>query len=390
MTDHSVLRDRCAIVGVGNTRYTRGTDSTILELHLEATLAALGDAGLRPADIDAVIPNDIADRIAEEYMLNLGLPDLAYTATMHTGGASVISGIQSACLAIAAGVATTVLVVAGRRGYSQQRVSTGQVTPKPILAAMREFEQPFGNTVALQWFAHAAQRHMHEFGTTSEHFGHIAVAMRKYANHNGNAIMREKKMTIADHQASALIATPFRLFDCSLESDGAGAVVITSAARAEDLKQQPVLISGVGEGHGNPPTSITQKRDMTVIEGIQAAGRRAFAMAGMGPADIDVAEIYDAFTWIVLGSLEALGFCGRGEGGPFVAESNLELGGLLPTNTHGGLLSEAHVSGINHVIEAVRQLRRQVEPERQVPGCETALVTNEGDFHEGSALILRR
>lgn len=390
MTTELSLRDRCAIVGVGNTRYSRGTDASTLELHLEATLAALDDAGLAPSDIDAVIPNDIADRIAEEYLLNLGLTDLAYSATIHTGGASVISGIQSACLAVASGVASTVLVVAGRRGYSQQRVSTGQVTAKPILDSVREFEQPYGSSVALQWFAHAAQRHMHEYGTTSEHFGHIAVAMRQYANHNPNAIMGGKTMTLADHQASAMIATPFRLFDCSLESDGAGAVVVTSSERAADLKQHPILISGVGEGHGNPPTSITQKRDMTVIEGIQAAGRRAFAMAGIGPSDIDVAEIYDAFTWIVLGSLEALGFCGPGEGGPFVADGNLNLGGSLPTNTHGGLLSEAHVSGINHVIEAVRQLRRQVEPQRQVAGCETALVTNEGDFHEGSALILRR
>lgn len=391
MTENAAaLRDRCAIVGVGQTAYTRGTEASTLELHLEAAFRALDDAGMQPSDIDAVIPNDIADRIAEEYILNLGLSDLSFSATIHTGGASVISGIGAACLAVASGVASCVLVTAGRRGYSQQRVSTGQVTVKPVLASVHEFEQPFGNTVALQWFAQAAQRHMHEFGTTSEHFGHIAVAARRHANLNPNALMHRKPMSLADHQSSPMIATPFRLFDCSLESDGAGAVIVTSAERARDLRRPPVMISGFGEGHGNPPTSITQKRDMTVIEGIRAAGARAYRMAGLGPQDIDCAQLYDAFTWIVLGSLEALGFCGRGEGGPFVEGGTLEIGGRLPTNTHGGLLSEAHVSGINHVIEAVRQLRREVEEERQVSKCDTVLVTNEGDFHEGSALILSR
>jgi acetyl-CoA acetyltransferase len=151
-----------------------------------------------------------------------------------------------------------------------------------------------------------------------------------------------------------------------------------------------VYISGVGEGHGDPPTSITQKRDLTFIEGIHTAGARAFRMAGVGPTDIHCAQLYDGFTWFVLGSLEALGFCGRGEGGRFVENGRIELGGALPLNTHGGLLSEAHVSGVNHVIEAVRQLRREVEPARQVERCENVLVSCEGDFHEGSVLILRR
>ena len=384
------LRDRCAIVGIGTTPYSRGTDASTLELHLEASLAALADAGLEPADVDGVMPHDIADRIAEEFVTNLGLRDLAFSSTIRTGGASFGSAVQSACLAVAAGVATCVLLPAGRRGYSEQRVSTSKVSPMPVLASINEFEKPYGNLVGMQWFAQAAQRHMHEYGTTSEHFGHIAVACRKHANLNPRAIMHGRPMTLPDHQASRLICTPFRLFDCSLESDGAGAILITSAERARDLAKPPVLVSGFGEGHGDPPTSITQKRDMTFIEGMHHAGRRAFAMAGIGPADIDCAQLYDGFTWFVLGTLEALGFCARGEGGPFVEGGRIELGGALPVNTHGGLLSEAHVSGVNHVIEAVRQLRCEVEPERQVDPCDTVLVTNEGDFHEGSVLILRR
>ena len=384
------VRDRCAIVGIGNTEYVRGTARSTLELHLEACMRALDDAGLEPADVDALMPNDIADRIAEEFILNLGLTDLAYSATIRTGGASLVSAIQSACLAIVTGVATCVLVSAGRRGYSEQRVSTQTTKPLPVLAAVEEFERPYGNTVAAQWFAHAAQRHMHDYGTTSEHFGHIAVACRNHANLNPQAIMHSRPMTLADHQASRVITTPFHLFDCSLESDGAGALVITSVERARDCRKPPVLISGVGEGHGNPPTSITQKRDMPFIEGMHTAGARAFRMAGVGPGDIDCAQLYDGFTWFVLGTLEALGFCGRGEGGPFVEGGRIQLGGDLPVNTHGGLLSEAHVSGVNHVIEGVRQLRREVEPARQVDPCERVLVSSEGDFHEGSVLILSR
>lgn len=383
-------RDACAIVGVGQTAYTRGTGQSTLELHLEASLAALEDAGLTPADVDGVMPNDVADRYAEEFVLNLGLRGLSFTSTLRTGGASFGSAVQSACLAVYAGVADCVLLPAGRRGYSDQRVSTGFAKPPPALSAMAEFERPFGNLVSVQWFAQAAQRHMHEYGTKPEHFGSVAVACRKHANRNPNAVMYSRPMTLADYEASPMIASPLRMFDCSLETDGAGAIVITSAERARDLAKLPVLVSGFGEGHGNPPTSLSQKRDMTFIEGIHAAGQRAFRMAGVGPQDIDCAQLYDGFTWFVLGGLEALGFCARGESGPYVEGGRIEIGGELPVNTHGGLLSEAHVSGVNHFIEAVRQLRREVEPDRQVEGCETVLVTSEGDMYEGSVAILRR
>lgn len=386
----STLRDRCAIAGIGATPYTRGTDSSVLQLHLDAAHMAIADAGLRPEDIDAVMPSAMAGRIAEEFIVNLGLQDLAFSTTVHTGGASVISSIQAGCLAIACGVASHVLVVAGRLGYSEQRVSTSTAPALGVQAYIDEFEKPYGNIVGMQWFAQSAQRHMHEYGTTSEQFGHVAVACRRHANLNPRAIMHQRPMTLADHQASPLIVTPFHLFDCSLESDGAAAIVLTSTERARDLRASPAVIAGIGEGHGNPPTSITQKRDMAFMEGAYHAGRRAFAMAGMTPADIDCAQIYDGFTWFVIAQLEALGFCGPGEGGAFVEGGRIELGGQLPINTHGGLLSEAHVSGMNHVIEAVRQLRHDVEPERQVPGCERVLVTNEGGFHEGSAMIVQR
>ena len=387
------LRDRCAIVGVGNTAYTRGTERTSVELHLEAASKALDDAGLSPSDVDGVMPSEMSGVISEDFIVNLGLSNVRFSATIRTGGASFVTALQAACAAIATGVASCVLLVGGRRGYSAQRVSKvaeGVMVPMPIMAICDEFERPYGNTVAAQHFAHAARRHMHEYGTTSEHFGIIAVACRKHANLNPQALMYAKPMTLADHQASRMIADPLRLFDCSLESDGAGAVVVTSAERARDLRKTPVFVAGIAEGHAEPPTSITQKRDMTQIEGLRKAAGPAFEMAEVTPADIDCAQIYDGFTWITLASLEALGFCKLGEGGGFVEGGRIELGGQLPVNTAGGLVSEAHCSGVNHVLEAVRQLRREVEPERQVPDCELSLVTSEGDFHEGAVAILRR
>jgi acetyl-CoA acetyltransferase len=385
------ITGRTAIAGIGQTPFTRGTELSTLELHLMAALEAIEDAGLTPAEIDGVMPNELAGTIAEDFILNLGLPELSFSSTIRTGGASFASAIQSAALAIAGGVARTVLLVAGRRGYSAQRVSLtseGAIAPHPVMRHIDEFERPFGNTVASQWFAHAARRHMHEFGTTSEDFGRIAVACRKHANANPRALMFEKPMTLDQHQASAMIADPLRLFDCSLETDGATAIVLTSIERARDLAKPAIPILGVGEGHGSPPTSITQKARLTEIEGLAVAARRAFDMAGLRPEDIDAAQIYDGFTWVVLASLEALGFCGLGEGADFVRDGRIEIGGALPINTSGGLLSEGHCSGANLVSEAVRQLRREVEPERQVRGCERILVTGEGDFHEGAVLVL--
>jgi acetyl-CoA acetyltransferase len=379
-----------AIAGVGNTAYTRGTDKTTLELHLEAALAALADAGLTPADVDGVLPSASAGRTAEEFICNLGLHDVAFAPTAHMGGASLLSSVQNACLAIEAGVASCVLIVAGRRGYSGERVSTGAHVIEPLMASVAEFEWPFGNVGAAQWFAHAAQRHMHEFGTTSVQLGHVAVTCRAHANLNPRALMYGKPMTLADHQASRMITTPFRLLDCSLESDGAGALVLTSADRARALGRGDAVIAGVGEAHGYPPTSITQKRDLAQLDAVRVAAERAFSMSGTTAADADTVLIHEGFSWMVIACLEAIGVVKAGEGGPFVADGNIALGGALPVNPHGGALSEGHVSGINHVIEGVRQLRRTVEPVRQVPECANVVVVNEGNFLDGAALVLQK
>ncbi len=203
---------------------------------------------------------------------------------------------------------------------------------------------------------------------------------------NSNAIMK-KPLTIEEHQSARMISDPFRLFDCCLESDGGAAVVVSSSERARDLRQTPVTIMGVAEGHPDSPSAISQRPDLTTL-GLAKAAPRAFSMAGVGPDDIDVAEIYDCFTYTVLCQLEDLGFCKKGEGGPFIDDGHVDPDGKLPINTHGGLLSQAHVIGLNHVVELVRQLRGE-GGKAQVKDAEIGLVTGYGDLGDGSVAIMR-
>jgi len=233
-----------------------------------------------------------------------------------------------------------------------------------------------------------ARRHMHEFGTTAEQLGCIAVAMRKHAQLNDNAVMNGKPMTLEDYLASPMLADPYRFFDCCLETDGAAAVIVTTPERARDLDPHPVTIVSAAAGQPYPADEITNRRDI-FRTGLTLAAPEAFGRAGIAPSEADFAMIYDCFTFEVLQQIEEVGFCKRGEGGAFVENGRIELGGALPINTHGGLLSEAHVLGINHIVEAVRQLRRDAGA-RQVEGAEIGVVTGWGDFGDGSIAILRR
>jgi acetyl-CoA acetyltransferase len=211
--------------------------------------------------------------------------------------------------------------------------------------------------------------------------------MRQHALLNGNAVMKEP-LTIEEYLASRRIAEPLRMFDCSVESDGAACVVVSAADHAAGMPKKAVYLSGVGEGHPESPSAVSQRRDLLAL-GTHKAARRAFAMAGVTPADIDVAEIYDCFTYILLRQLEELGFCAEGEGGAFVQDGGIGLGGRLPVNTHGGLLSQAHVGGMNHIVELVRQLRGEAG-RAQVKDAEVGLVTGFGDMCDGTVAIMRR
>ena len=380
------LRGRGAIVGVGETAYTKKSSSSALELQLEASLLAIADAGLEPRDIDGVIPIGITGAPAEEYVINFGLEDLRFSALIPHGGASGIGALQCAVAAVSAGLCRHVLVPSGRNVSSGARASV-RIHQMPQFHLVTEYERPEGALAPAQLYAPMARRHMELYGTTSEQLGEIAVSTREHASRNDNAVMRDP-ITLADHQASRMIADPFRLLDCSLESDGGAAYVVSSTDRARDLRQPVVELLGVAMGHPPSPNSITQRADMTRI-GIHRAAPIAFGMAGVGPSDIDVAEIYDCFTYVVLCQLEDMGFCAKGEGGPYVADGRLRRGGALPTNTHGGLLSQGHMLGMNHIVELVRQLRGHGGP-RQVDGAEVGVVTGYGDMGDGGLAVMAR
>lgn len=381
-----LTRDIAAIAGIGETAYTRGSGKPAVALQMEAALTAIADAGISPRDIDGIITCSTGSVVAEDFITNFGIPDLRLSVHVRMGGASCVAALQTAVAAIATGTCRHVLIPVGRNGYSESRVDS-RIREMPQLDVVSEFELPVGSLAPAQHYAVMARRHMELYGTTSRQFGQIAVSTRRHAALNPRALMK-KPMTLEDHQASRMITDPFRLFDCCLESDGGAAIVVTSAELAKKAKSAPALIMGVAEGHPESPSAITQRGDMTIL-GIAKAAPRAYDMAGIGPDDIDVAELYDCFTYTVLCQLEDLGFCRKGEGGAFVDSGAIALGGRLPVNTHGGLLSQAHLSGMNHIVELVRQLRGEGGP-AQVENARIGMVSGYGDLGDGSVAILRR
>ncbi|HEX4894557.1 MAG TPA: transporter [Hyphomicrobiaceae bacterium] len=385
MTFHG-LKEKAAVTGVGETSYSRNSGKSVLSLQLEASMKAIDDAGLSPRDIDGIIPYSNSTVVAEDFITNFGIEDLRYSATTPLGGASCVAGIQAALLAVGAGLCRHVLLPIGRNGSSGGRIGM-RVQQMPQFKVVGEHEMPLGAIAPAQLYAPMARRHMELYGTTSRQLGEIAVSTRHNAGLNGNGMMMAP-ITIEDHQNSRMISDPLRLLDCSLESDGGAAIVVSSADRAKDLRHRPILVMGVAEGHPDSPSVITQRPDMTRL-GIAKAAPKAFAMAGVAPEDIQVAEIYDCFTYIVMCQLEDIGFCKKGEGGSFVESGAIRLGGKLPINTHGGLLSQAHMVGMNHIVELVRQLRGTAGA-AQVAGAELGLVTGYGDMGDGSIAIMRR
>jgi len=386
------LRDRACIVGIGETPVCRkpGSGRSETALQLEAALLAIEDAGLAPSQIDGIMPFPNLGK-AEVFASNLGCDNLRFAAMLTLGGAAPVASLRAAAMAVATGVAEHVLVPAGWNGFSGARVrETAASDPDSIpgAAIARDYYLPFGLTAPPQWYALMARRHMHEYGTTERQLGAVALAMRRHAQLNPAALMRGKPLTMEQYLASPMISAPYRLFDCSLESDGAAAFVVTSVERARDLRRAPVYVMGAAVGQPYPADEICGRPDFHRI-GLTSAAPEAFGMAGVTPADADFAQIYDCFTFEVIQQLEEAGFCRRGEGGAFVESGAIELGGRLPVNTSGGLLSHAHLLGVGHVVEAVRQLRGEAG-ERQVAEAEIGVVTGWGDFGDGSIAVLRR
>jgi len=373
-----------AVVGVGETRLGKRPDRTTLDLQAEAVRLAVADAGLGPGDVDGLFNLGPYSRPAQMFAMtlaeHLGLQP-GVVASLDAGGTlSPMMMVANAVWAVETGMCSVAVCTFG------EAAATGRVVPGrgwTSTADTIEFEEPFGVVGNVVPYALMASRHMAEFGTTDEALYAVAASARRHAARNPNAARREP-FTLEEYRASRMIATPLRVLDCSTMVDGAGAVVVTSAQRARHLPHRPVTVLGLAArmSHRN----LNQFPGFDEL-GIGAVGERALKMAGVTLADVDVAEIHDAFTISTLVFLEELGFCRRGEGGAYAREGHLDLGARCPVNTHGGLLSQGHVAGFFHLTEAVKQLRGG-EGDRQVPGAEVAMVAGGGGIFGVTAVMV--
>ena len=369
------LRGATAIVGaVDAVSPTGALDRSVAALELDMVKEALDDAGLTIRDVDAVISNngmmaslDLAER--------LGVRGRFTDSTM-TGGSSFEVHVEHAATAIAHGLCDVAVIVYAATPRSGKNPFGGGGPPMGGDLPFLEWDLPYGLGLPASSYSLAARRHMHEYGTTSEQLAAIAVSFREWAAKNPNAYHRTP-ITVDDVLESPWVAEPLHKLDCCLVTDGAGALVLTSAARARDLRKPPVYVLGAGTAHTHG-MSISQMPDLTTT-GAAVSGPQALSMAGVQPSEVDVVELYDSFTITALMTLEDLGFCGKGEGGAFVADGRLGPGGALPTNTNGGGLAYTHpgMYGMFVLVEAVRQLRG-ASGERQVDGAEIAVANGCG------------
>ena len=371
------LSGRTAIVGIGATEFSKDSGRSELQLSVEATLAALSDAGLSTSDVDGLttFTMDTSSEIA--LARELGLGELRFFSRISYGGGAACATVQQAAMAVATGVADVVVCYRGfneRSGTRFGQASSAANAQPNTNGLDNAWTYPYGLTTPAATVAMQARRYMHDFGATSEDFGRVAVADRKHAATNPQAFFYQRPITLEDHQASRMIADPLHLLDCCQESDGAVALVVTSAERAADLAQAPAYLAAAAQGSAPDQFVMTSyyRGDIGIPE-IGVVGRELWRQSGLGPDDIATAVLYDHFTPYVLMQLEELGFCGRGEAKDFIAGGAIELGGRLPLNTHGGQLGEAYIHGMNGIAEAVRQVRgSSVNP---VDGAEHVLVT---------------
>jgi acetyl-CoA C-acetyltransferase len=387
----SIKRQAC-IAGAFEHPTRKAPDKTVAQLHAECARGALADAGLSLQDVDGYFCAGDAPGLGPLSMVDyLGLK-VRHVDTTDTGGSAYLIQVSHAAQAIAAGKCNVALITLAGRPRSE--ASTVGVGPRNVSAATPDvpWEMPYA-PVTVNMYALAAARHMHEFGTTSEQLAWIKVAAAAHAQHNPNAMLREP-VTVEEVLASPMISDPLHKLDCCVVSDGGGALLVVRPEIARSLKRPVISVLGAGEtvkGQANGQVDLS-------YSGAAVSGPIAFAEAGVTPADIQYASIYDSFTITVLMQLEDLGFCRKGEGGRFVADGNLISGvGKLPFNTDGGGLCNNHPAnrgGITKVIEAVRQLRGEAHPKVQVPNCGLALAQGTGGLlgsrHGSATLIMER
>ena len=362
------LRGTSAIVGTGHAGFGEAHGLTAYDVMAQSALAALGDAGLKLSDVDGLFCTMMEDAMpalmAAEY---LGIQPRFIDGTM-TGGSSFVNYLTSATMALDAGLCDVALIVYG----SNQRTASGKLV---TVSRPPAYESPYNPRYPISAYAMAAARHMHEYGTTRAQLADVAVAARAWAQHNPEAFERGQ-LSREDVLGARMVGDPLTVRDCCLVTDGGGAIVMVRADRARDFPKAPVYV--LGSAAESSHRQISQMKDFTVTAA-RESGKRAFAAAGVSPADIQVVELYDAFTINTILFLEDLGFCAKGEGGAFVEDGRIAPGGALPVNTNGGGLSCVHpgMYGIFTVIEAARQIRGDA-PGLQLDGIDLALAHGNG------------
>jgi acetyl-CoA acetyltransferase len=368
-----LLTERAVISGIGQTEFSKDSGRSTLQLAAEASRAALADAGLTPADVDGTVTFTLDQNDEMALIRTLGVPELRYTARTRGGGGGACATVQLAASAVASGICDHVLVYRAFNERSGHRFGqpTGR-TPSPLW----NFTLPFGLDTPAKVYSLTFQRYMHTYGLTNADFGLYTVEARRYAATNPDAWFYERPITLEDHQRSRWIVEPIlRLLDCCQESDGGVAIVVSRADAVADLPRPPVRLRAAVQAHlaGGDEMFNYYLPDLTRFAEAEAAAARIWPASGLGPADIDVALLYENFSPIVFLQLEAFGFCGPGEARDFIADGHISAGGSLPVNTNGGLLGEGYIHGMNLITEAVRQLRGTAA--NQVAGAETVLVS---------------
>ena len=377
MNDFSIS-GRASIVGLGATEFSKNSGRTEIRLAMEATLAALADAGIDPSEVDGFSSYTI-DKVPEyEIARLLGANNVKFFSQVPHGGGAACAPILHAAMAVATGIAKTVVVYRAMNERSWYRFGNGNYGfgSSPIFENINYgWYMPYGFHTPAAWVGMFAQRYMHTYGATSEDFGRVAVAARDFAATNPAAFFHGKPITLQEHQASRWICEPLHLLDCCQESDGAVAMVITSSERARDLLQKPVVIKGAAQGLSDGQQIMTSyfRKDITGLPEMGLVAQQLWQQSGLSAQDIQTAVIYDHFTPFVLPQLEEFGFCKRGEAKDFVRAGEHARGGKLPINTHGGQLGEAYIHGMNGVAEAVRQVRGSAA--NQVDNVHNVLVT---------------
>jgi len=369
---------QAAIAGIGATEFSKASGRSELKLAVEAVRAAIDDAGLRPADVDGLVTFSMDGNAEIAVAREIGAGELTFFSLIGYGGGAACATVHQAAMAVATGAASVVVCYRAlneRSGRRFGQVAVGAVQGATSSALDNAWHYPMGLATPAATVAMAARRYMHVYGATSADFGAVAVADRRHAATNPAAWFYQRPITLAEHQESRWICEPLRLLDCCQETDGAVAVLVTSLERARSLSKPPVVIRAAAQGSGPNQFTMTSyyRDDLAGLPEMGVVARQLWAQAGLGPADIRTAVLYDHFTPYVLMQLEELGFCPRGEAKEFIAGGAIELGGALPLNPHGGQLGEGYLHGMNGIAEAVRQVRGTSV--NQVPGDGPVLVT---------------